>query len=201
MRARRPRRPLRVAAGEVTFRRATAAPASTRPPSSGSAGSRLKTSNSEVDVAEPRSDAVDALRQAGGYCDRARRGPPSASDTSGPAIAIRNSAPARRERARVNFATPPKSHRVMPSISMPSRLAWKAWPSSCSEQRERRTAGPRRLPWRCTCRPPSPGFVSGKTPLASVQVISAKTTSQLQLIPIRMPAMRPSEMLSPTLGD
>jgi hypothetical protein len=40
-----------------------------------------------------------------------------------------------------------------------------------------------------------PGFVSGKMPLASVQAISANTTSQLQLIPMRIPRMRPSGML------
>jgi hypothetical protein len=36
-----------------------------------------------------------------------------------------------------------------------------------------------------------PGFWSGKTESASVQVINTKTTSQLQWIPIRIPAIRP----------
>jgi hypothetical protein len=54
---------------------------------------------------------------------------PSASETRGPAIAIRNSAPALGN-IPLNFATPPKSHSVMPSISIPSRRAWNACPSS-----------------------------------------------------------------------
>ena len=37
-----------------------------------------------------------------------------------------------------------------------------------------------------------PGFVSGKTLDSSDQVSRPKTTSQLQLTPILMPAMRPS---------
>ena len=55
---------------------------------------------------------------------------PMTSETRGPAIAIRNSAPAVGNIPR-NCATPPKSQSVIPSISIPSRLAWNAWPSSC----------------------------------------------------------------------
>ena len=55
----------------------------------------------------------------------------STSDTIGPATAMRNSTP-----ALVNMppkrATPPKIQRVIPSICMPSRRAWSAWPSSWS---------------------------------------------------------------------
>ena len=45
-----------------------------------------------------------------------------------------------------------------------------------------------------------PGFWLGNTFSESDHVISPKTTSQLQLMPIRMPAIRPSEMLSPIRG-
>ena len=41
----------------------------------------------------------------------------------------------------------------------------------------------------------SPGFCEGKTPTASDQTIKAKTTAQLQLTPIWIPAIRPSLML------
>ena len=52
-----------------------------------------------------------------------------------------NSAPAVGNIPR-NCATPPKSQSVIPSISMPSRLAWNAWPSSCrsSEVKKSRAA-------------------------------------------------------------
>ena len=44
-----------------------------------------------------------------------------------------------------------------------------------------------------------PGFWFGKIDSESVQTISAKTTSQLQLTPTRMPAIRPRVMLSRTV--
>ena len=44
-----------------------------------------------------------------------------------------------------------------------------------------------------------PGFWFGKTESASVQVMSTKTTSQLQWIPIRIPAIRPTA--KPSLID
>src|SRR5256885_10698957 len=46
-----------------------------------------------------------------------------------------------------------------------------------------------------------PGFCEGKTPTASDQTIKAKTTAQLQLTPIWMPAIRPSLMLGFTVGS
>ncbi len=59
--------------------------------------------------------------------------------TSGPAIAIRNSAPAEGN-SPANLATPPKSHRVIPSICMPSRRACIACPSSCRTSEVKNTA-------------------------------------------------------------
>ena len=55
----------------------------------------------------------------------------TASVTSGPAIATLNSALG----VSVSFdilAMPPKNHRSMPRISIPSRRATRAWPSSWS---------------------------------------------------------------------
>ena len=88
----------------------------------------------------------------------------------------------------------------MPSISMPSRLACSAWPSSCSksETKKRRaaaTANARYWP------PEKPGFWEGKTAAARDQTMSAKTTSQLQLIPIRIPAIRPSWIVGFTMRN
>ena len=54
-----------------------------------------------------------------------------ASVTSGPAIATLNSSPGDCV-SRPSFATPPNSHRLMPSIGIPFRMATQAWPSSCS---------------------------------------------------------------------
>ena len=67
--------------------------------------------------------------------------PTRTSVTSGPAAEIRNSAPADCV-SRDIFATPPKNHRSMPLISIPSRRATRAWPSSCrmSETKNRNTA-------------------------------------------------------------
>jgi hypothetical protein len=43
-------------------------------------------------------------------------------------------------------------------------------------------------------------LLSGKTAVASVQTMSANTTSQLQFTPIRTPAILPSSKLGFTLG-
>ena len=51
--------------------------------------------------------------------------------TAGPAAATRNSTPA-ESASFPSFATPPNSHRSMPRIGIPFRMATHAWPSSCS---------------------------------------------------------------------
>ena len=53
------------------------------------------------------------------------------SVTSGPATATRNSTPGDCV-SRDIFAMPPNSHRSMPAIAMPLRIATTACPSSCS---------------------------------------------------------------------
>jgi hypothetical protein len=50
--------------------------------------------------------------------------------TAGPAAATRNSTPAESV-SLDSLATPPNSHRSMPSILIPLRIATTAWPSSC----------------------------------------------------------------------
>ena len=52
------------------------------------------------------------------------------SVTSGPATATLNSTPGDCV-SRDIFATPPNSHRSIPAIEMPLRIATTAWPSSC----------------------------------------------------------------------
>ena len=54
----------------------------------------------------------------------------SASVTAGPAAAILNSSPA-VSGSRLMCESPPKNHRSMPAIGMPSRRAASACPSSC----------------------------------------------------------------------
>ncbi len=54
-----------------------------------------------------------------------------ASVTAGPAAATRNSTPAESV-SLDSRATPPNSHRSMPSILIPLRMATTACPSSCS---------------------------------------------------------------------
>ena len=51
------------------------------------------------------------------------------SVTSGPAIATRNSAPGESV-SRLIFITPPNRNRSIPSTSIPSRRAARAWPNS-----------------------------------------------------------------------
>ena len=121
----------------------------------------------------------------------------SASDTIGPAIAMRNSAPP-LSNDPLSVATPPNSQSVIPSISTPSRRAWSACPSSCrSTETKKRTAATNAI---AMCVPsPRSGFVRGKTPVESVHTKSAKTTSQLQWMLIRMPAIRPIAKLEPIL--
>ena len=91
---------------------------------------------------------------------------PITSETSGPAMAIRNSAPADGNRPR-NFATPPRSQSVIPSICIPSRRASNACPSSCrrSELKKRSDATTAIAQYVDVARP---GTASGKTPVAHV---------------------------------
>src|SRR5262245_18746866 len=122
---------------------------------------------------------------------------PRASETSGPAIATRNSAPAPRNDP-LNLATPPKSQSEIPSISIPSRRATRACPNSCRRiERKKRNAATIAI---AMCVPfDRSGLVEGKIPAASVQTISAKTTSQLQFTPNSMPAIRPRRIVLPML--
>ena len=92
-----------------------------------------------------------------------------------------------------NCATPPKSQSVMPSISIPSRRACTACPSSWarSEAKNRIAAATA----SATASPIERDSYRDSRSTASDHVMSAKTTSQLQLIPIRIPKIRPSWML------
>ncbi len=102
---------------------------SMRPPSSGRAGSRLKSSSAAL--VKPSHASTPSAGSGRPSSAPPMKAPASASETSGPAIAMRNSAPAEGNMPRKR-ATPPNSQSVMPSICMPSRPAWSAWPSSCS---------------------------------------------------------------------
>ncbi len=95
-------------------------------------------------------------------------------------------------------ATPPNSQSVIPSISIPSRRAWTAWPSSCSriEAKKTREATTAMAKYVLS---PSPGLVSGKIPVASVHISRPRSSSTLQFRPILTPAIVPSEKLSLTL--
>jgi hypothetical protein len=109
----------------------------TRPPSSGSAGSMLKTSS--IRLIWPSQNTTPSISGGNGTSSAAaRKTAPSSSDTTGPAIAMRNSAPAEGNEP-VNFATPPNTQSVMPSIVMPSRCAWIAWPSSWASSDAKKT--------------------------------------------------------------
>lgn len=109
--------------------------------------------------------------------------------TSGPAIAMRNSAPAEGN-IPAKRATPPNSHRVMPSICMPSRRATTAWPSSWSNSDTKNSSAAQK-PIASYAPSDRPGFSSGKTAAASDHTIGATTVSQLQLMPTSTPATRP----------
>jgi hypothetical protein len=97
----------------------------------------------------------------------------------------------------LNLATPPKSQSVIPSISIPSRRACSACPNSwASNDPKKRNAATIAIATYVPSE--SPAFVSGKIPVASVQTMRAKTTSQLQFTPKRTPAIVPSVRLSRT---
>src|SRR4051794_36394218 len=104
-------------------------------------------------------------------------------------MAIRNSAPALGNRV-LNWDTPPNSQSVIPSISMPSRRACHACPSSCRRSEAKNSRAATTAIARCTPRE-RPGFCEGKTPSASDQTIRAKITSQLQLIRTSTPPTLP----------
>ena len=168
---------------ERSRRSRTRGPSGARgPPSSGSAGRRLKTSSIEVDRSRARRGRRRRRRERAAAAGSTRKRTPRTSETSGPAIAIRNSAPALGNMP-LNFATPPKSQSVIPSISIPSRRAWSAWPNSCRRSDvKKRSAGDDRH--RDVGAVGEAGVASrGRCAVASVHAISAKTISQLQLMP------------------
>ena len=101
-----------------------------RPPSSGSAGIRLKISSAAfVNPSHETTPSADAGRP--GMNAAPTKPAARTSETSGPAAAMRNSAPAEGN-IPPKRATPPNIHNVMPSICIPSRRACTAWPSSWS---------------------------------------------------------------------
>ena len=115
-----------------------------RPPSSGNAGIRLKTSSVRLISASQPSRAMPgvvltvwnvAVSIVLEKCEATDAAPRQTATmiavTAGPAAATLNSSPGVSE-SRVSFATPPNSHRSMPAVPMPWRRATSAWPSSCS---------------------------------------------------------------------
>lgn len=85
----------------------------------------------------------------------------------------------------------------MPSICIPSRCATNAWPSSWARiDAKKSVAAAAAMPTYVPSA--SPGFCAGKIPRESVHTITAKMTSRLQLIPIRIPRMVPRWKLDVT---
>ena len=78
----------------------------------------------EVRVAEPGGNPVERIWEASACGQRDEEHPEhernEGSERSHPELG------ARPGNQPLNWATPPKSQRLMPSISMPSRLAWSA---------------------------------------------------------------------------
>ena len=114
-----------------------------RPPSSGKAGIRLKRNSTALIVNSQPSSATPgravaslsvATSKKSPVCDSAaaptRESPAIRNVTAGPATATLKSSPG-VSASRSIFAIPPKNHRSMPEIPMPSRRAIIAWPSSC----------------------------------------------------------------------
>ena len=116
----------------------------------------------EVDVAEPGDDPVDAVRQARHRGDAGRRATPSASETSGPAIAIRNSAPALGNIAlELRDAAEEPERDPLDLDSFARRL--ERVTELVQEQRGEEEDARRRRPSRCTRRRRGPGFCAGNT--------------------------------------
>lgn len=124
----------------VTFHAAARA---MRPPSSGKAGTRLKTKrNAFTSASQPSraraGEGSDVTRTASRNASLPDVAIPPTTHatmirnvTAGPAAATMNSSPGERL-SRLSFAMPPKNHSSIPAISMPRRRATSAWPSSWS---------------------------------------------------------------------
>ena len=157
-------------------------------------GEEVEDEECQVDVAEPGDDAVDRLRR--------RREPGEEHEESAEHEGDDRSGdrdPELRARARKHALEPghPSEEPERDAVDLHSLPACdERVPVLVHEQRDEEEECRRRSPCRGTCRRTVLGSCAGRSTRSSVQTISAKTTSQLQLTPTRIPAMRPSVKLS-----
>lgn len=113
---------------------------SSRPPSSGAAGSALKTASSTLMPASQASEpsSSPSTPATASTTAIAPKKSPISRLTSGPTPAMRSSAPGSRASPR-SSATPPKSQRVIPPTSSPLRLATIACDTSWASRPRKKT--------------------------------------------------------------
>ena len=101
---------------------------STRPPSSGNPGRRLKAARKRL-ISPSHWAVTRGTVAAGSACARTRKAPPMAALVSGPTMAMANSSPAARGSWEIS-ATPPNTKSLMRGTAMPRRTAISAWAAS-----------------------------------------------------------------------
>jgi len=89
--------------------------------------------DAEAPVARPQTTTPSTALGRDNASPTRTKAPPITRVTSGPAVAMRNSAPAEGNDP-LNRETPPNSQSVIPLISIPSRRATTACPSSCNSR-------------------------------------------------------------------
>ena len=148
---------------------------STRPPSKGYPGTKLNAAKTKLMFI--RYSAM-AIMLGGAPGNTAAPQNPSAinTETSGPAMAIRNSAFGVGA-SRLICAMPPKMNRVICEIGIRYRNATMQWPSSCTrtETKSRRAAT---IPKTQYCHMGTWRSTAGKYPCDNDQERSAKTMNQ-----------------------
>ena len=177
---------------------------STRPPSRGNPGIRLKRpimmlmgpSQSSTAANGPTLWNVRSGAAASKILGPARAAPPTSASApmtrlvSGPTTVISSSARGERGSPRM-WATPPKMNRVMPATGTPFARPTSACDSSCARiDSTNSTAAIAAMPQ--LSRGDQPGWRSGNRPLPRLATISQKTISKLQSRRTSTPKIRPT---------
>ncbi len=169
---------------------------SSRPPSSGAAGSALKTASRTLIAASQANASTTSpdVWSASSPAATPASTPPATRLVRGPTPAMRSSAAGVGASSR-RRAAPPSIHRVMPSTWTPLRRATTACASSCASSEARKTTAASRASAQYTTAG-WPGWASGNRPRASATVTRATMTRTLQCRPTLTPAIRPRDSVS-----
>src|SRR5690554_4709205 len=193
------KRPARVAITAARARSPVAfhtAARSTRPPSSGAAGTRLNSASSTLIAARYASVAVvrPSPTTTSETTEVTPNSPPSTRLVAGPTAATARSAPGERGSPR-SSATPPSSHNTIRSTLMPLAWATTAWDSSWTRT-DATSSTAAVAPARTYRQAGWPAYRAGKCHTPNANPTSTRMTSTPALAPTGTPNQRPNDTVA-----